>query len=54
MHVASDDLALHFSTIRENLDNLRKSIASGALREAMQHAAQVNYLTEQLTAVLAG
>ena len=48
MHVASDDLALRFSVIRENLDKLRESIASGFLQDAMRFATQLNCSTGQL------
>jgi hypothetical protein len=52
--MASDDLALRFRTIRENLNKLRQSIASGALQDAMRHATQLNYWTGQLAAELVG
>ena len=52
--MASDDLALRFSGIRQNLDNLRESIARGTLQDAMRHASQLNYSTGQLAAELVG
>jgi hypothetical protein len=54
MHLESDDLDLRFCTIRENLDSLKESIASGSLRDAMRHAAQLNYSTGKLAAELVG
>jgi hypothetical protein len=44
--------ALRFSIIRENLDKLRESIASGALEDAMRYATQLNCSTGQLATEL--
>jgi hypothetical protein len=52
MHVASDELALRFSMIRENLDKLRESIANGFLKDAMRFATQLNNSTGQLSTEL--
>jgi hypothetical protein len=54
MFMASDDLALRFRIIRENLDKLREFIASGALQDAMRHATQLNCSIGQLAAELVG
>ena len=54
MNMASDDLALRFCIIRENLDSLRESIASGFLQDAMRHAPRLNYSTGKLAAELVG
>jgi len=52
MHMAPDDLASRFCIIRQNLDNLRESIANGFLQDAMRLATQVNSSTNQLAAEL--
>ena len=52
--MASDDLALRFCSIRENLDKLRGSITSGTLQDAMRHASQLNNLTGELVTDLMG
>ena len=54
MHMEPDDLASRFCIIRENLDSLKESIARGFLRDAMRHAALLNYSTGKLAAELVG
>ena len=52
--MGSDELASRLSSIRKRLDKMRQSIASGSLQEAVRHVPQLNSLTGQLVAELAG
>jgi hypothetical protein len=52
MYMASHELASRFHGIRENLQELKETIANGFLQDAMRLATQVNLSTGQLAAEL--